>query len=138
MNREEALQRGRNRQALLPDFKLNIQSLIEGTTNVLAELKVIGAFISRYPRGNMEKAVDRRARLLAGEYRRKVAAVDQKVLGTTRDQVGPLQRRLESFGRLQGLVVGVFGEGSEDLHNLVGSMAKSRKQAVGLALGFFY
>ena len=70
MNREEALQRGRNRQALLTDFKLNLPSPVGLTSNVLSELKVIGAVISRYPRGNMEKAVDRRARLLAEEYRR--------------------------------------------------------------------
>ena len=57
------------------------------------------------------------------------------MLATPRDQVGPLQRRLESFGDLKGLVVGAFGEGSEDLHNLIKTLAESRLKAQGLARG---
>ncbi len=135
LEREEALERGRKRQGLLPDFKLELPNPLGGTSTTLAELKVLGAVRSRYPRGNRDKAVDRRARLLAGEYRRKVVTIDQQVLGTNRDQVGPLQRRLESFGELQGLVVGAFGEGSEDLHSLVQTLGESRLRAQGLAQG---
>lgn len=70
--------------------------------------------------------MDRRARLLAGEYRGKVATIDHHVVGVLRDQFGPLQRRLEEFGQLQGLVVGALGEGSDDLHHLVETLAMSR------------
>ena len=47
---EEDLQRGRGRQGLLPDFKLELPTP-EGDHDVkLAELKVIGAVDSWYPR----------------------------------------------------------------------------------------
>lgn len=44
-------------------------------------------------------------------------------------------RRLESFGDLQGLVVGAFGEGREDQHSLINSLAESGLRAQGLARG---
>ena len=79
--------------------------------------------------------MDRRARLLSGEYRAALSKIDRRVLGTGEGMVGPLVRRLEQFGDLQGLVVGAFGEGSEDLHSLVNTLAVSRLRAVGLARG---
>ena len=42
---------------------------------------------------------------------------------------------LESFGDLKGLVVGAFGEASEDIHDLINIISKSRLCAQGLALG---
>ena len=39
--------------------------------------------------------------------------------------VGPLVRRLQSFGELQTFVVGNWGEGSEDLHALVQTFAEA-------------
>ena len=131
----EVLERGKKRQGLLPDFKLEVPSPTGETTATLAELKLIGAVRSRYPGGSRIKAVDRRAGLLAGEYRRKVANIDHQVLHVPEDQVSPLQRRLEGFGDLMGLVVGAFGEGSEDLHSLVQIMAESRLQVQGFARG---
>merc|ERR1712082_63886 len=70
-----------------------------------------------------------------GVYVRKVSKVDQQVLGTPRGEIGPLQRKLASFGDILGLVVGAFGEGSEDLHELVHTMARSRLRVQGLAEG---
>ena len=49
--------------------------------------------------------------------------------------MGPLQRRLEGFGNLQGLVVGSFQEGSKDLHALLEDLADSKLRARGLAMG---
>ena len=135
LDQHQDLQRGRKRQGLLPDFKLDVPNPLGSTTSTLAELKLIGAVVSRYPRGCRDKAVDRRAGLLAGEYRWKVVAVDRSVLGIQRDQVDPLQRKLESFGDLKDLVFGAFGEGSEDVHELVNTLSKSRLRAQGLALG---
>ena len=57
---------------------------------------------------------------------RKAANIDEKVFGTAWGHVGPFQQRLASFGQLIGLVVGVFGKGSADLHKLIQSMADSR------------
>ena len=96
---------------------------------LLAELKVISAGPTWYPRGSGEKAVDRRARLLGGEYRRALAKLDRQFHGTAPNQAGPLQRRLEELvgeAGLQGLVVGRWGEGSRDLHNLVQGLAEAR------------
>ena len=47
--------------------------------------------------------MDQRARLLPGEYRRKVAEVDRVHHGTTDGQVGPLQARLEQLAGGEGL-----------------------------------
>ena len=43
---------------------------------------------------------------------------------TARGEVGPLHRKLESYGDILGLVVGAFGEGSEGLHKLAYTMAR--------------
>ena len=72
---------------------------------------------------------------LPGEYRRPLAKLDQRYHGTPDGQVGPLQRRLEGFGRLQGWVVGSFQEASKDLHHLLECLADSKLRARGLARG---
>ena len=46
-----------------------------------------------------------------------------------------MQRRLESFGKLQCLVMGTFQEGSPDLHALLETLADSKLRAKGLARG---
>ena len=56
---------------------------------------------------------------MQGEYRGKLAALDSKYHGVSNGQVGPLVQRLETWGELQGLVVGKFGEGSQHLHKLL-------------------
>ena len=61
--------------------------------------------------------------------------LDQRYHGTPAGQVGPLQRRLESFGRLQGLVVGSFQEASQDLHSLLEYLTDAMLKARGLARG---
>ena len=129
------MERGRKRQAMVPDFRLSLPSPTEGTVTRLAELKVLNCCQSRYQVGSRDRAVDRRARLLSGEYRRKAKDVDRLYVGTPEGEVGPVQRKLEEYGDLQGLVVGAFGEGSEDLHHLVQVLAESRVVAVGLARG---
>ena len=40
--------------------------------------------------------------------------------------MGPLVSLLQSFGKLEGLVVGPWGNGSSDLHSLVRILAESR------------
>ena len=97
----------------------------------LAEIKICGAGPTRYPRGSVEKAMDRRARALPAEYKKKVADIDQEYHGTVRGQVGPLQARLEelcggSLKDLLGLCVGAFGDISCDLDRLIRALAESR------------
>ena len=100
-----------------------------GITRSLAELKVIGAGPSRYPRGtasSRDKAANRRARLLPAEYRHKLGQIDQAYHGTRQGEVGPCVARLESLGELLELVVGAFGEASCDLDRVITALAESR------------
>ena len=72
--------------------------------------------------------MDRRAKALAGEYMRDLAAL-RRFHNTVAGQAGPLERRLEELvgeTGLQGLVVGRWGEASQDLHNLVQGLADAR------------
>ena len=95
----------------------------------LAELKVMGAGPSRYPRGqanSRDKQVDRRARGLPANYRGKLRAIDQQYYRTAEGEVGPCQARLESLGDLLQIVVGAFGEASSDLDRAIRGIAESR------------
>ena len=96
---------------------------------LLAELKCINAGPSRYPPGNGDKAVDRRARALPREYRTTLGKLDERFHGTAEGEAGPLQLRLEQLvgeAGLQCLVVGRWSEGSQHLHNLVQGLAEAR------------
>ena len=129
------LERGRERQGMVPDFMLGVTSPTGGKENRLAELKVLNCCLSRYPPGNRAKAVDRRANLLQGEYRRKARNADRIYGGHNSDNIGPVERKLLQFGDVIGIVVGAFGEGSEDLHDLIQQLAESRARSMGLRRG---
>ena len=99
------------------------------TTRSLAELKVISAGPSRYPRGlasSRDKAANRRARALPAEYRLKLSRIDSAYNGTGAGEVGPCVARLETFGEILQLVVGAFGEVSSDMERVIVAMAESR------------
>ena len=139
MEEEEQLQRGRGRQGLLPDFLLEIPTP-EGEPELrLAELKMIGAVKNWYPRSGAlarrKRGVERRVVPLPGEYSNPLAKLDQKYHGTAVGQVGPLERRLQGYGRLQCLVMGTFQEGSKDLQALLEILTDSKLRIMGLARG---
>ena len=129
------MERGRRRQALVPDFRLTMPDPATGVRRKLAELKILNCCSSRYQVGERQKGVDRRARLLAAEYRRKAKNVDKDFVGTADGEVGPVERKLAEYGELLGLVIGAWGEGSEDLHDLLQVIAQGRLGAMGLARG---
>ena len=139
LEQEADLERGRGRQGLLPDFRLEIPSPAGEPTQRLAELKIIGAVPKWYPRSGglarKKKAVERRSTPLPAEYRTPLARLDNKYHGTQAGQVGPLVRRLEGYGKLLCLVMGTFQEGSKDLHSLLEIIADSKVKARGLARG---
>ena len=98
-------------------------------TRYLAELKIIGAGPSRYPRGlasSRDKATNRRARRLPAEYRAKLSAIDVTYNGTGPGEIGPCVARLETHGDILELVVGAFGEVSSDLGRVITALAESR------------
>ena len=51
-----------------------------------------------------------------------------KYCGTNDDKVGPVSQKLSSYGDLMCLVVGAFGEASEDVHLLIHSLANHRRE----------
>ena len=107
----------------------------DGLTDTLGELKFISAVVSRYPVGSRAKAMDTRAQELPGTYRRPLERLDELHHGIREGETGPLVRRLQSFGELQGLVAGAWGEGSEALHSLIQTCAEARVAHLTRATG---
>ena len=85
---------------MVPDFRLTLPDPVEGTKMRLAELKAINCCPSRYPPGQQQKAVDRRANLLQGEYRAKAKDVDRTFVGVGEGETGPVERAMEGFSAL--------------------------------------
>ena len=54
---------------------------------------------------------------------------------TPAGQTGPLVRRLESYGNLEGLVVGPWGDCSKDLHSLVKVLGENKVTVKARATG---
>ena len=79
--------------------------------------------------------MDKRARVLTNEYIKKAVGVDRNYGGVAEGEVGRVQRKLEGYGEVRGLVFGAFGECSEGVHELVQTLAVSRLKAVGLQMG---
>ena len=136
----EALSRmesGRDRQAIVPDFRLNIPSDLGDTQVKLAELKVLTCCKTWYPTGSgvNVRATDKRANGLQSIYKNKARKVDQDIIGTAAGERGPVERKLEEYGDIMGLCFGAWGEGSSDVHELVGVIAKSRLKHQLLAEG---
>ena len=129
------MEKGRKRQAIVPDFRLTMPSPTGGSFSQLAELKIISCCESWYPVGSKVRGTDRRANGLQQEYRKKAKKVDQEVLGLPVDQRGPVERRLDEFGTVLGLCFGAWGEASEEVHRLVQVLAESRLKFQGLQQG---
>ena len=134
LDQGEHLEWGRARQGLVPDFRLRLPTP-DGLTDHLAELKFIGAGVSWFPRGVAGKGTDRRAAGLTKLYKRKLIPLDARFHNTPVGQTGPLVRRLESFGKLEGLVVGPWGDCSKDLHNMVKVMGENKVAVQARATG---
>ena len=121
------LQWGRARQGKVPDFKFLVPSP-EGPVPRLAELKVINAGKTWYPRGKDGKGVERRAGGLTKEYERVLRGYDVRfhgaeplVQGQPEPVPGPLVARFRNYGGLSEgqLVAGPWGDLSPHLHQLL-------------------
>ena len=124
------IDRGRTRQAMVPDFKIAIPEADGRTIPILYEMKVVSSCKTRYPRNPKPeaRAVDTRAELLPNEYLSKARKTDQNYGGTAEGEVGGVERKLLSFPRVRGMVIGAFGEISEDYQELLQIMAQTRLQ----------
>ena len=110
-----------------------------GWANLETSRVEIGAVQGWYPRcgtcARRKRGVERRGDRLSEEYKRPLATLDNRYHGTPVGQVGPLVKRLESYGQLLGLVMESFQEGSKDIHYLLDILADSQLKAMVLARG---
>ena len=134
LDQGQDLEWGRARQGLVPDFRLRLPTP-EGLTDHLAELKFISAGISWYARGAKGRGSDRRAAGLPKLYKRKLIPFDTRYHNTPGGQTGPLVRRLESYGKLESLVVGPWGDCSKDLHSLIKTLGENKVAVQARATG---
>ena len=125
-NRQGSEEVNKQRQVMIPDFRIQLSSQTGQSEARLAELKFTCGRDHYKPgvrQREFKRAVDRRAGTLMEEYRGKADTMDQ-LLGE--EGGGRVRRRLDQFGDLLGLVVGRFNEVSNDLNNLLDKMAESR------------
>ena len=119
------IERARDRQGMVPDFKISL-AIGGETRQVLHELKVISSSQSRYKPSWTERGVDKRAGQLHQEYVTKAKKTDQDHGGVEPGMVGGVQRKLQTFPQVEGLVFGNWGEASQATHQLVEALATSR------------
>ena len=77
--------------------------------------------------------MDIRDSQVPGCYRRTAVKMDIS-LGHE-DGQGPVSRRLAEFGQVIGLCFGGLGEASEEVHNLISTLAVSPPNKLGIARG---
>lgn len=128
------------RQGLVPDFKLELEGLVDGAaaTAALAEVKMLrcGSTVrfpvggSTYPTRGVSsvldghrRAVHARAAAIQGERERDARRIDRRFCDTQPGDDGPVLQRLRSFGPIVGLVVGHFGEWNDGLGRLASAAA---------------
>ena len=133
------MERGRKRQAMVPDFRLEMPHPTGGSWFQLAELKVLSCCETWYnssSSGNV-RGTDKRASGLQSSYRKKARDVDQQIPGAHHQaqERGPVEKRLEEFGDILGLCFGAWGEASQDVHTLIQALADSRLKSAGMQRG---
>eukprot|EP00973_Karenia_brevis_P005966 811273-Karenia_brevis.AAC.1 len=91
------------------------------------ELKTLHFGSSTYPAGADERcqAVNRRARALPAEMRTKAQHLDVRYCGSVAGEIGPVERRLLSYGPVRGLVAGHWAEASDHMEMLLAGCAYS-------------
>jgi hypothetical protein len=109
----------------------------------VAECKTIAYCPTYYALGR--SGVNVRARQVQAEYLRKARAQDrafglaQLAPGSSvsgpNSTIGPIERQLNSVAPIRVAVVGGFGEGSEDLHGLIGEIARKAALTAHVRLG---
>ena len=100
-------------------------------------MKVVSSCPTRYPRNPRPegRAVDNRSKLLQGEHELKARKADQKFGGAQVGEVGRMEQKLLNFGRVHGLVVGAWGEISEDFKMLMQVIADKKKEELEAQTG---
>ena len=119
------IDRHRDRQGMVPDMRISLT--IGGVSRqVLHEIKCISSSQSRYRPSWTERGVDKRADQLHQEYVMKARRADQEYGGVAQGEVGGVERKLNSYPKVEGIVFGNWGEASQATHQLVEELASSR------------
>jgi hypothetical protein len=131
------IERGRTRQTMVPDFKISIPVPGGRNEHRLFEMKVVSSCPTRYPRNPRPegRAVDNRSKLLQGEYQLKARKADQNFGGTQVGEIGRMEHKLLNYGRVHGLVVGAWGEISEDFKMLMQVISDKKKEELEAQTG---
>ena len=119
------IDRHRDRQGMVPDMKITLTTA-GVSRQVLHEIKCISSSQSRYKPSWSERGVDKRAEQLHHEYVEKARRADQQHGGVEQGVVGPVERKLLTFPKVEGIVFGNWGEASQATHQLVEELASSR------------
>ena len=144
-------EQARQFQGLVPDMRISMPGVGNGgrgvgapglaagglagqSSFILHELKIISSNKTRYRPACQQRAVDVRAAQLQGEYLTKARAADRRQ-GVPQGEVGRVEAKLVSLGKVEGVVAGQFGEVSEATHALVAALATSRVRVAGPTRG---
>ena len=135
-NRDSFLsKRERQRQGMVPDF-------LDIDRQVLMDVKTM-SFGSKYSSARFRHAKRCDAVRLRADAVHKSMHAKAKRLDTAFNDwnpssgtPGPVQQRLQGFGRIMGLAVGAHGEFSKDLHFFIKRMAKQGAQSRFRDMGF--
>jgi hypothetical protein len=105
---------------------------IHNTTSTIYDLKTLSPCKTHYNQATLSlcrtkpcSAVEKRQDQVHKEYVNKAKAIDRK---NGAPEPGPALAHLESFGKVQGLVIGPRGEASSNLHALVERVCKVRAE----------
>ena len=96
----------------------------------LFELKTLHLGRSTYPNGARTRsaAVERRAAAIPSEAAAKARQLDRRFCGTAAGELGPVERRLNTYGPVRGLVFGHWCEASQHVEALLSGCAHSGAQ----------
>ena len=91
----------------------------------LFDVKMLNACPTYYRRGSAKPAVDAKAESVHPRIEAKLRKLDHEFCGTAAGADGPLVHRLNTFGRVGGLVFGTMGEASQDAKALVDAIGNA-------------
>ena len=125
----------RTKVCLRPDFLFQLPLATGQVERRIADVKTVSLGAPSYykPGATGRRAVEHREAEVPGEYRRTAGKMDIS-LGHAEGN-GPVTRRLTEYGKVLPLCFGGYGEGSEEVHNLITCLADARLKKVGLQRG---
>ena len=113
------------RQGMVPDFMIQPRPFMPQALNELKIASQSKTYFNERTVGTRCGGVMRRASTINREYEWKCDKADRayNAFDTSGGAKGPMRLRLAGFGRVRSLVIGPRGEGSEDLHRLLDTIA---------------